>query len=128
MKEWLLERWSRKDALLETFRREGHFPGQVSVCLPFRPALHPSVPPYKIAVATQNAYFARQQLLLAIYCWCCIDYGGDDCAQASSLPGSLVRSVWTLSYCTAFVVLVASGWWRLLRRLLLLSRGRLLTR
>ena len=31
VKEWLLERWTTKDALLESFRKEGHFPGQVGL-------------------------------------------------------------------------------------------------
>ena len=47
-------------------------------------------------------------------------------AQAKALPGSLLRSLWTLSYCTVFLVLVTGGWWRLLRRLLALYRRRLL--
>ena len=104
MKEWLLERWTVKDALLESFRKEGHFPGQVG-----------------LAACLHTGVLAAAVVLLFVN-----DNG--DCVQARPLPGSLVRSVWTLSYCTALVVLVAAGWWRLLRRLLLLSRGRLLSR
>jgi hypothetical protein len=29
VKQWLLDRWSKKDALLETFRTTGAFPGEV---------------------------------------------------------------------------------------------------
>jgi hypothetical protein len=88
----------------------------------------PTVPPSLLSTQFMYVSHGNGLLLLQRTAWCCIDYGGGNCAQASSLPGSLVRSVWTLSYCTVFVVLVASGWWRLLRRLLLLSRGRLLSR
>ena len=62
VKDWLLDRWVKKDQLLETFRTEGAFPG-----------------------------------------------------EAKALPGRLGQSLFTLGYCTVFVVLVTMGWGRLFR-------------